>query len=456
MNFKKWGFCFLTLAYLYTNPLLATASDGHDHTEIPAKTEHRNDLGQDKNNHDEHGDKDHDEHGDKDRDEHGDKDHDEHGDKDHDEHGDKDHDENASEEKHGDEGHDDHTDENGHKEEENSVNLSKVQIQSAGIVVQPINVRTIPMELEAPGEIKLNAYASSQVTPRIDAHVMKRHARLGDQVKAGQPLVTLTSAEMAEAQGELIITAKEWQRVKRLKNEVVSQKRYLESRVAFQKAYAQLLAYGMTSEQAEILVNEGDVSRADGSFSLLSPQNGIIINDDFVLGQMVEVGDKLFELTDESLLWAEIRIKPEQVGLLNIGAKARVQADNKWIDAKVIQIYHSLDEKTRTLAVRLEVPNPQDLLHPGQFVTARIQSSESSSNALTLPQNAVLRSPDGDWLVFVQEEPGEFEPREVELVRQLPDMAVITGIEPGTMVITKGAFFLQSELAKSGFDVHNH
>ncbi len=370
--------------------------------------------------------------------------------------------EHSSEEKHDKDDHGNHADkpahkdEHGHEEEENRVHLTKQQMQSAGILVEPVTARTIPIEIEAPGEIKLNAYSSSQVTPRIDAHVIKRHARLGEHVHTGQPLVTLASAAMAEAQGELIITAKEWQRVERLKNEIVSRKQYLEAQVALQKAHAQVLAYGMTPEQAELLITKGDVSRADGSFSLLSPQDGIIIQDDFILGQMVEVGDMLFELTDESLLWAEVRVKPENVGHLKIGASARVLADSKWIDAKVVQIYHSLDEKTRTLAVRLEVPNPQDLLHPGQFVTAKIQSTESSTNALTLPQNAVLRSPDGDWLVFVQAEPGEFEPHEVELVRQLPDMAVIKGIEPGSMVVTKGAFFIQSELAKSGFDVHNH
>ncbi len=51
----------------------------------------------------------------------------------------------------------------------------------------------------------------------------------------------------------------------------------------------------------------------------------------------------------------------------------------------------------------------------------------------------------------MEEEPGEFEPKEVELVRQLPGLAVIEGLEPGTRVVTQGAFFVQSELAKSRF-----
>jgi cobalt-zinc-cadmium efflux system membrane fusion protein len=56
----------------------------------------------------------------------------------------------------------------------------------------------------------------------------------------------------------------------------------------------------------------------------------------------------------------------------------------------------------------------------------------------------------------VEREPGEFEPIEVKIIRKLPELIVIDGLAPGTRVVTKGAFFIQSELAKSGFEVHNH
>ncbi|MCP4810942.1 MAG: efflux RND transporter periplasmic adaptor subunit, partial [Planctomycetaceae bacterium] len=263
-------------------------------------------------------------------------------------------------------------------------------------------------------------------------------------------------ADMADAQGAYLVAATDWQRVKKLEKEVVSEQRYLNARVAFQQTHAKLLAYGVTSSQTEELIDENNIGLADGRFTLLSPQDGTVIQDDFILGQMVGPGELLFELTDESMLWVEVRIKPESVSNLNIGAPGRVLVGEAWIEGRVIQIHHSLDEVTRTLAVRLEVPNPHDRLHPGQFVTARIQTTDSGKSALSLPQDAVLRSPDGDWQVFVEEVPGEFEPKEVELIRQLPGQVVIEGLAPGTRVVTQGAFFVQSELAKSGFEVHNH
>ena len=350
----------------------------------------------------------------------------------------------------------DHGDEAGHHhEEENRVHLDPAGRAAAGIKVDTLEPKPLPEEIEAPGEVRLNRYATSQVTPRIDAQVVARHARMGDQVEKGQPLVTLSSAEMAEAQGALIIAARDWQRLKNLEAELVSEQARLESRVAFQQAWAKLLAYGMQPEQIRRLARQGDVSRADGSFTLLSPQKGTVIRDDFVVGQMVEPGDLLFEITDESTIWVEAHVNPEMMDRVKVGAPARVLAGGRWIDGRVVQVHHALDETTRTMGVRIELPNPGDHLHPGQFVTARIRIGDGAP-VLALPLEAVLRSPDGDWQVFVEREPGEFEPVEVALVRQLPGLAVIEGVAPGTRVVTRGAFFLQSELAKSGFEVHNH
>jgi len=350
---------------------------------------------------------------------------------------------------------DEHADEHG-DEEENRVHLTPEQLRIAGIVVETLVALPVAEEIEAPGEVQLNAYASSQITPRIEAQIVKRHARLGDRVTSGQPLVTLSSASMAEAQGTALVAAMEWHRAKKLGTQVVSEQQHVEARIAYQQAHAKLLAYGMTARQAQSLIDETDVSAVDGSFTLLSPQAGTVIRDDFIVGKMVEPGELLFELTDESRLWVEARVNPESISELVVGASARVFAGREWISGKVIQIHHALDETTRTLGVRLEIPNPQDLLHPGQFVSARIQTGESDRAVLTLPQNAILRSPDGDWLVFVEEEPGEFGPQEVEIVRQLPETAVIEGLAAGVRVVTRGAFFVQSELAKSGFEVHNH
>ncbi len=419
MNIQKWSFYLLILAFLYSSPLFSADQQehpetkkehGHESEDAHADRDIENEKGKHEGGHEEHDDK----------------------------------------ESHADGG------KEAHGDEENKVHLSAEQLRVAGIVVVPLTLKSIPIEIEAPGEIKLNDYASSQVTPRIEGQITARLVKLGDHVKKGQPMVMLSSAPMSEAQAEAIVAAKEWQRIKKLGSQVVSEQALIESRINFQQTQAKLLAYGMTEQQVEKQLQGSSASAADGSFTLLSPQDGTVIHDDFIVGKMIDAGDLLFEITDETTLWVEARVNPELVSGLVIGASGRVRFGGQWIEGKVIQAHHDLDEKTRTLGIRLEIPNPNDHLHPGQFVTARFEIGKSRQEALALPVEAVLRSPDGDWQVFVEDKPGEFEPKEVEIVRELPELIVIEGLAPGTRVVTKGAFFVQSELAKSGFEVHNH
>lgn len=347
-----------------------------------------------------------------------------------------------------------HEKEGGH-EEEVVAELSPEQIRTAGIEIVTIKRNRIADILIAPGEVMLNAYRTIRVTPRIEAQIVKRHARLGDHVKAGTPLVTLSSVDVAEAQGRLLVSDREWKRVQKLGRKVVSERRYIEAQVARQQALAKVQAYGMTGEQIKTLLRKGNASHANGELELLSTQAGTVIEDDFVVGELAAPGRILFTVTDESTLWVDARLNASDANRVRVGAPARIHIDNQWLDGKVIQTRHALDETTRTLSVRLEVANPDDQLHPGQFVTTEIQSADNETR-ITVPVAAVLRSPDGDWQVFIEEAPGRYEPREVEVQRTVGKHLVVDGLKEGERIVSKGAFFIQSEIAKSGFEVHNH
>ena len=418
--------------------LLAMSSS----TYVAASADHND------NDHAAHADEKHaDDHSAKKEDKHDD-DHDEHG---KDDHGD--HNEEAAHDDH-DEGEGGHGGHGEHEEEGGAVDLSAEQMQTAGIEVETLQLQNISASIQAAGEVMLNAYRTVQVTPRIAGQVLARHARLGDEVKKGQPLVTLSSVEMAEAQGQLHVTYREWQRVKKLGKKVVSARRYTEAKVNWDQAHARALAYGMSEAEIKDMLNKNRI--ADGKFQLIAQQAGRVLHDKFIVGQRVEPGYELMTVADESVMWVEARLTPNDASTIHPGNAARVILGKMNLQAKVSQINHALDESTRTLAVRLEVENPDDILHPGMFINSRIQSSEMH-NALVVPEAAVLRSPDGDWQVMVeQEEAGEFKPVEIELVQIINGQAVIDGIKPGTRVVTQGAFFVQSELAKSGFEIHNH
>ena len=341
-------------------------------------------------------------------------------------------------------------------EEAGVVHLTSEQIKTAGIKVSKLALSDVAGTFTAPGEIMLNDYRTVKITPRISAQIIERHALLGDNVAIGQPLVTLSSVEMAEAEGELMVAEREWQRVKSLGRKVVSDKRYTEARVSKDQAKARVRAYGMTDEQiASLLGTKNDIA-ADGTFSLVATLAGRILHDDFIVGERVEPGRELMVIADESVMWVEARVRPDDAGQISPGTPADISIGDVLIPAKVSQIHHTLDETTRTLAVRLEVENTDDHLHPGMFVNARIQTN-NKKQALSVPEAAVLRSPDGDWQVLVeQDEAGEFKAVEVELDYVSDGKAIISGIESGTPVVTQGAFFVQSEMLKSGFEADDH
>jgi len=377
----------------------------------------------------------------------------------HDDLGGEGHDHEEEEHGHEDIGHDDHgeagDDGHDHGEAASDAELSDAQRQMAGIETLVVKRQSLGEAITAPGEARLNAYRTTKVTPRTPAQVMKRHAQLGDSVKKGQPLVTLSGVEMAEAQGTLMVAEVELRRMEKLGRKVISEKRFVAAQIAYQQAYAKVSAYGMTNKQIESLIKTGDATHATGEFRLLSFQDGTVISDDFVVGELIEPGHVLMEISDESVLWVEARLTPEDAASIALGSPARVQVGKRWLSGKVAQARHTLDETTRTLAVHIEVANRNDELHPGQFVTAVIEGKKKVEG-IVVPLASVLRAADGDWQVFVEIVPGRFEPKEVEVLRTVGDQMLIDGLAEGTTIVSKGAFFVQSEIAKSGFSVHNH
>ena len=340
-----------------------------------------------------------------------------------------------------------HAEAGGH-EEGGAIEMAAAEREAQGIRTARVAPRALAESVTAPGEVRMNAYASAQVTPRIGAQVVARHARLGERVEKEQRLVTLSSVAMAEAQGALIEADREWTRVRKLGREVVSDKRYIAAQVARQRAYATVRAYGMTAAQIDRLLADSDASRATGEFDLLSSQAGTVIRDDFVVGEVVEPGRVLSEVSDESLLWVEAQLRPEQAGAVAVDTPARVSRDGAhWLDGKVVQLHHRLDEGTRTQGVRIEVANRGDELHPGEYVDVSLEAAAAQAR-IAVPKDAVLLM-QGAPTVF-KVEGDELHPQPVETgVTRGGFTEIRAGLAQGDEIVTQGAFLLKSLALKS-------
>ncbi len=372
-----------------------------------------------------------------------------------------DHGQGEDHEKEGEHAHDEeggHGEEGGHAhggeghDEDNVVKLDATQQQLGGIRVSALQPARIRYSLYAPGEVQANGYTSTVVSPRVDSVVLSRHVALGDHVKAGQPLVTLFSETVAEAQAAWLVADAEWQRVKKLGRKAVGEKRWVSARADHQAAVGRLQAYGVSSERLPA-IRSGKAEL--GAYTLRADRAGTVLNDDFRQGQRVAAGEPLMQLAEEDELWVEARLPAAEAIRLPVGTPAVVQAGDLQQEARVIQQAHTIDEQTRTRVVRLGLKNAGHRLHPGLFVDVHFEL-DTGKPVLAVGEGALMRSPDGDWVVFVQQADGSFKPQEVELGRALGPWREIHGVRPGTAIVQQGAFFVASELAKSGFDPHNH
>ncbi len=336
------------------------------------------------------------------------------------------------------------------------VELSTASIRAAGIQVTTLTPELLPELISAPGEIQLNQYRSAEVTSLIDAVVIKRHARLGDEVETGAPLVTLTSIEVAAAQGELMIRSTEWQRVSALGKAAVSAKRYIEAEVAYEQARLKLSAYGLDDRQIDAIAGR-ELKGSLGEFELNAPVSGTIVRDDFRVGQHIEAGRSLFLIADENQLWVEANLSPIQAQNIELGMPAQINIGGDWHGGTVIQHHHLLDEQTRTISVRIALEPGDEPHHPGEYVQVSIAMQVAGTEpALVVPESALMQDDEGNWTVFVEFEQGHFKQTRIFRGAAHGGKIPISGIAEGASVVTEGAFYLAAELAKSGFDIHSH
>ncbi|MFA3791654.1 efflux RND transporter periplasmic adaptor subunit [Aliiglaciecola sp. SL4] len=350
-------------------------------------------------------------------------------------------------------------DEHGHgvesKEEkhEEGITLSPKKMSLANIKVESIVPEYQYSSIYAPGEIKANGYRSYVVSPRTESVIISRHAALGEHVEIGQKLVTLFSEAMAQAQADYLIASTEWQRIKKLGNKTVSESRLLLAETTYNASYGKLIALGLTEKAIQSISNK-DI-KAFGQYTLTAQREGVVLQDDFIQGQRVNAGDTVMLLADEKQLWVEAKVSPNKKLDLSKNSPGIVKLEGQSYNAKVIQEAHTIDPLTRTRIVRLSVENKDDNLHSGMFVKVYFQFS-TQEKVMAVPEEALVRGADGDWTIFVEDHPGEFKAVEIELGRALGDFREIIGVESGTRIVTKGAFFVASEIAKGGFDPHNH
>jgi cobalt-zinc-cadmium efflux system membrane fusion protein len=180
-----------------------------------------------------------------------------------------------------------------------------------------------------------------------------------------------------------------------------------------------------------------------------------------VLGQFAETNGPLFIVADLSRVWLIAQVFERDAVTLQEGSTAHVTMSalpGQEFDGRVTQIGRQVDPGSRTMAVRVELPNAAGVLRPGMSASARLEVGGQTRTILAVPAAALQRVGEA-WLAFVPKDPQEFEMRPVGRGRDLGnDVEVVSGLKAGETVVVEGAFLLKAEAEKrrGGGGEHGH
>jgi cobalt-zinc-cadmium efflux system membrane fusion protein len=184
---------------------------------------------------------------------------------------------------------------------------------------------------------------------------------------------------------------------------------------------------------------------------LVAPLRGTVIERQASEGQLLDAAAVPFRIADLSTVWALLDVPETDVALLRAGQEAVIEVgrDGKVVHTgRVVHIGDVVEEQTRTVKVRVEVPNPHRHFKPGMFVTGRITSRHPGPAVLMVPKDAVVLLDEGPVVFVLRGE--EAHPRPVEVGPEVEGwIPVRKGLSAGEQVVTEGAFTLKAQLVKA-------
>lgn len=355
-----------------------------------------------------------------------------------------------------------------------SVQVASEQMHQLKLV--PTEIRSFHLQKAAIGQIAFNEDASTVVLTPFSGRVTRLIAKVGDDVKSGDPLFEIDSPDVVQAQTDLIAAV---QVVEKTKSQLAFAKRVVERQTG-------LLAEKATSQREvdqarnELAIAESDFTTAQGALTaarnrlrviigredaeververervvnpritINAPIAGTVVGRKVGPGQFVrsDSADALYSIADMSTMWLKAHVAENDAPLVRPGQKLEVKVlalPNRTFEARVIAVGASAEAMTRRIVVRSEIPNPDRMLRAEMFASFRIAVNGDEASP-SVPIEAVIR--EGDLAaVWVQSEPLVFRRRPVELgLEQDGSVQIRGGLKAGEVVVGRGAIFVDNE-----------
>jgi Cu(I)/Ag(I) efflux system membrane fusion protein len=312
--------------------------------------------------------------------------------------------------------------------------IDPAALQSLGVRLASVERGDFAQSLDATGMLDFNQRDVAIVQARAAGFVERVYARApGDVVRAGGPIADLLVPTWGGAQGEFLAV--------RATGDV-----RLEA-----AARQRLRLLGMSEGLIGQVARSG---RTHGVITITTPVGGAIQTLDVRQGMSVNMGQTLAQVNGLASVWLNAAVPEAEGGQVRVGQTARAELaafPGQAFAGRVTAILPTAQADSRTLTVRVELPNRDGRLRPGMFATVHVLGQ--ASPALFVPSEAVIRT-GRRTLVMLAGAGGRFQPVEIQPGREEGDRTeILAGLSEGDKVVASGQFLIDSEASLADFQV---
>jgi membrane fusion protein, heavy metal efflux system len=332
------------------------------------------------------------------------------------------------------------------------VTLSPDSPKKAYVKTASLTLSQHPLLEPLVGKISYNETATSHISSPVAGRVITAPVALGTLVQAGSTLLELDSpdvadaeANFAKAQADLMLARQAFNRQRELYvGKAVSRKELEQTQDNFNDAKSE-----MQRTQDRLKNLHISLRQSDGRFALRSNISGVVVERDVYPGMEVRPYPDvpLFVVSDLKKLTVLLEVFEVNLSKIRLGQKLSISVPaypGELFTATVKYIGQVLDETTRTVQVRGDLPNLDGRLLPGMYATITVES-QPGDQAIVIPLTAVFTEDDKDY-VFIAIDENHFQQRPVGIGLRLKDKAVITqGLQPNEKLVIEGALMLRAE-----------
>ncbi len=321
-----------------------------------------------------------------------------------------------------------------------AVTIAADRQQLMGVRTAVVERQHLTRDIHTSGQFVTDESRLAHVHVKVSGYIEKVFADFpGQSVRKGQPLFTVYSPDLVATQQEYLI-AKRGER-SMVSSDFPSVSQGAQSLLA--SARERLKLWDISDAQIEKLDRSGEVSR---TMTIYSPVSGVIQDRKAFPNTAVNPDTDLYTVADLSRLWVNADIYEYEAPYVRVGQPAEVRLSyfpGKVWQGRINFIYPQMDAQTRTLKVRIDLPNPGLQLKPQMFadVTVKVDYGDN----VVVPEEAVLDS-GREQTVFVSVGEGRFVPRKVTAGAHVEGKVVIlSGLKAGDTIVTSGNFLVDSE-----------